>query len=190
MKTNHHAQPIAALGAVCLSLCAFLGRPACAAADPSAPSSIGIYDSRVIAYAWFWSETGTHQRNEIIAAARAAKATGDEAAAKAASAVVSAFQEHNHLQVFSTAPVDEILAELAPKLPAILQQAGLTCLVSMWDEATLQSYAGARQVDMTDALVAALFTPNQKQAAVIAEIKRQQPLPLEKARELVREGKL
>lgn len=164
---------------------------ASAAAEPAAPApAIGVYDSRAIAFAWFWSEPGTRQRNELIAAARAAQKSGDEAAFKAARARVAALQEHNHLQVFSTAPVDEILAELAPGLPALLQQAGVDRLVCQWDEPGLSTCTGCRQVDVTDLLVAALFTPNEKQAKILADLKQKTPLPLDRARELMREGKL
>ena len=41
--------------------------------DPTTAERIGLYDSRVVAYAWFWSEAGTRRREELIAAARAAR---------------------------------------------------------------------------------------------------------------------
>jgi hypothetical protein len=158
--------------------------PACAA------PRIGVYDSRVVAYAWFWSEAGFRHRRFLLAEAEAARASGSAERITQANEALSAFQEHNHLQVFSTEPVDELLADIEAALPAILEQAGVTCLVSTWDAEGLHRHPGAEQVDVTDALTAAFLLPTEKQARVIAGIKARPPLPLDRARSLARSGKL
>ncbi len=184
-------------GAFALFMALVLGggaAPSLAAADPKAgapgAARVGLFDSRVVAYAWFWSEAGTRRREELIAAARAAKQDGDAVRMQQTSAAVAAYQEENHLQVFSTAPVDAVLESIRPQVVVIMAEAGVTRLVSKWDEAALQKLDGAEQVDVTDALASALFTATDQQRQVIEAIKRQKPLPLEQARERMRAGRL
>lgn len=154
----------------------------------SSSEVIGIYDSRVVAYAWFWSEHGVEERERLIAAAKAARAQGRDSAT--AETAIQSFQDASHLQVFSTAPIDNVLADLADQLPAIRQEAGVTRLISKWDYERLASYGEAPRVNVTDALVSALITPNEQQAATIKSLKENEPLPLARARKLLRDGKL
>jgi len=139
---------------------------------------IGIYDSRAVAYAFFWTDDQQAKRNEQIRAADAAKAAGDTAQFEKLSRALSDAQEKIHRQVFSSAPVDDALSAIEPRLPEILKQAGVAALVSKWDAPALRKYPSAVQVDVTDLLVAE-FKPTEKQLKVIEEIKRQKPVPLD-----------
>jgi type IV pilus biogenesis protein CpaD/CtpE len=111
------------------------------AAEPGAPpDGIGVYDSRVIACAHFWSDARQRELNALTKAAMAAKASGQTERFNELEAAIKKEQETNHLQVFSTAPVDEALVALKDRLLAIQKEAGVATLVSKWDEVTLNAH--------------------------------------------------
>lgn len=155
----------------------------------AAPERIGIYDSRAIAYACFWSDAGTRHRDALIADVRAAKSDDDAARLRRAETALREYDNRNHLAVFSTAPADDALTALAPQIPAIQAEHGVARLVSKWDAAALAAAADAERVDVTAALVAAFALPQAKQH-VIDEILAHDPIPIERARALQRAGKL
>lgn len=160
------------------------------AAETSAPPErIGTYDSRAIAYAHFWSDGHQRKLNDLSKAAKVAMAGGDEERFKELEAALKKEQETSHLQVFSTAPVDDVLAGIKDRLPAIRKEAGVATLVSKWDEPVLKKYRGARQVDVTDLLLRE-FKLDEKKMKVVQDIRKQKPLPLDQAQELTRKGKL
>jgi hypothetical protein len=177
-------RPLAAAAAlVCLAL-------SCAvsfAADPAA--RVGVYDSRAVAFAHFWGETQRQERDALIARARAAKSAGEMARFKELTTQIKAEQDRSHLQVFSTAPAAEAMAALAPKLPAIQRELGVTRLVSKWDEATLAAVPEANRIDVTDRL-AQEFKPDEKRRRTIEEMKKVKPLPLDEAKRKLKAGAL
>ena len=72
MKTNRYsALTIAA--ALAVASCAVSLR----SAETNTVTRIGIYDSRAVAYAWFWNTNHMNRLNELMQNARAAKAAGD-----------------------------------------------------------------------------------------------------------------
>jgi hypothetical protein len=146
----------------------------------AAPERIGTYDSRVVAYAYFCSQTHLRRLRATIKEAAAAKAAGKMERFNQLDADLKNLQRQTHLQVFSTASVTNIFAEIKDRLPAVKKNARVSLLISMWDGPALRQHPGAQRVDVTDAL-AALFKPGEKQRKVIASIKRHQPIPLEKA---------
>lgn len=151
---------------------------------------VGVYDSRLVAYAHFWSAPERASRDALIASAKAAK-QADAARFKELNSQLVAAQKRSHLQVFSTAPADEAMAALKDKLPALQQELAVSRLVSKWDEAALKDANAKDQIDVTDRLVQELL-PNadDKQKKVIAEMKKAKPMPLAKAKELADAGKL
>lgn len=153
------------------------------------PEPIGIYDSRVIAYAHFWSEAHQRELNDRTKAAREARASGQSERFKELDAALRKEQETNHLQVFSTAPVEDVLAAIKDRLPAIQKEARVSKLVSKWDEAALKEHKRARQVDVTDLLLRE-FKLDEKKMKMARDLTKQKPLPLDRARELARKGKL
>lgn len=155
----------------------------------SVPERIGIYDSRLIAYASFWTEAHQRKLSDLVKEAKAARTSGETNRYRELDAALKQEQERGHLQVFSTAPVDEILAGMKDRVAAVRQETGVSLLVSKWDEKTLSEHRGARQVDVTDQLLRD-FKLTDKQKKVIEEMRKQPPLPLKEARELLRSGKL
>ena len=156
----------------------------------AAPVRVGIYDSRAVAFAWFWSAPVQHKLQEQMAAARAAKQAGDKARFKELDAILRQTQDQLHRQVFSTAPADDALAALKGKIPEIEKQAGVTALVSKWNEQALAQYQDAAKVDVTDRLVREFIQPTGQQQKVLSEMQSQKPLPLEKCDELIRKGEI
>lgn len=181
-------RPFAALLAV-LAASLPLAGPAAKPATP-ANEKVGVYDSRAVAYAHFWSTSSCNTRNTLIAAAQTAKREGDTQELRRLSEELAGWQRRAHLQVFSTAPCTEALAVLEPQRERLLQELGVARLVSKWDEPALAHVSAAARVDVTERLVAALFTPNEKQRRVLDEMKTKDPLPLARAEQLEKAGKL
>ena len=160
-----------------------------AAETNAAPQRIGIYDSRAIAYAHFWSEAHQRKINELAKGAKEARAAGETERFKELDAALKSEQEQIHLRVFSTAPVDDVLAGMKDRLAEIQEEAGVARLVSKWDSKTLKENQRAQRVEVTDRLLRE-FKLSEKQMKVAKEIQTKPPLPLDKAEKLTREGKL
>jgi hypothetical protein len=75
------------------------------------------------------------------------------------------------------------------RLEAIRKQAGVSRFVSKWDSESLKGFAPDRQIDVTDLLLRE-FKLNEQQTKVVESLRNQKPLPLERARELMRKGEL
>jgi hypothetical protein len=162
------------------------------AAESNQPAvRIGVYDSRAVAYAWFWSDAGAEKQKALLAAVAAAKKSGDAKKIAESEKSLKDARDENHRQVFSTAPVDDVLAAVKDRLPDLKEKANVTELVSKWDEVALKKYPAAEKVDVTDELIHEFLPqPKEKQLKVIGQIKKSIPVPLEKADELIRDGKL
>lgn len=168
--------------------CALLAGNALAA-ETNIAGRIGVYDSRALAYAEFWTPAHQSRIKELVKTAKAAKAAGETERFNKLDAELKAERERNHLQVFSTAPVDEILAGMKERVAAVQQEANVSRLVSKWDEPALKELKRAEKVDVTDLLLRE-FTLDEKQQKVVADLRQKKPLPLEKAEELMRKGEL
>lgn len=159
---------------------------------PKAPSPrVGVYDSRVLSFAHFWSEPARQEREALIASARAARAASDDVRFTELNARLVAAQKRSHLQVFSTMPADEAMAALTDKLPEIRRALGVARLVSIWDEPSLRGVAEADRIDATDRLLRELLpNPSEKQRKTIAGMRKMKPLPLAEATRLADAGRL
>ena len=143
----------------------------------TAKERIGIYDSRAIAVAFAGSPAHQKELNELRAKHKQAKEVGDVATAAKLEAEGQARQAKAHKQGFSTAPVDDILAHLTNAVAEIQRSAGVSAIMSKWDEAELKKHPGAETVDVTMKLVDALQpTERQRQSAI--EIQKHKPIPL------------
>jgi hypothetical protein len=192
MKTNEPTGT-SAIGIGLLAMSLFAGCEANAGNSSgqtnSALQRIGIYDSRVVAFGNFWSEA--HQRNisERMKAAKEAKTAGETNRFVELKTGLKAEQEKVHLQVFSSAPVDDVLSGMKDRVQAIQQEAGVSQLVSKWDKKTLAEHKDAEKVDVTD-LFLREFKLNERQMKIVADMRKKPPVPLEEVEELMRKGKL
>ncbi|MSU22656.1 MAG: hypothetical protein EXS32_02420 [Opitutus sp.] len=160
-------------------------------AEPAqaAVERVGVYASRIVPFAHFWSEPARQDRDALIASAKAAKTAGDTARFAALNAQLVAAQKRDHLQVFSTAPAEEAMVALKDKLPAIQKELGVVRLISKWDVAALTGVAEANRLEVTDRL-AREFAPDEKRQKTIEQMKKAKPLPLDEARKLADAEKL
>lgn len=179
-SARHHAPPF--LVALALSL-------APAGTSHASAECIGIFDSRAVAYAFFWSDAGSRNRDALVADVRIAKAAGDTAGLKRAEQAIRDYDGRTHLAVFSTAPADDALAALGERLDAIMREAGVTRLISRWDTTALAACAEVTRIDVTDRLVAP-FHLAPARLRTIDELLRHEPVPLERARALWHAGRL
>jgi hypothetical protein len=144
---------------------------------------VGVYDSRVVSYAYFWSPPVKHDREALVARAVAAKAAGDTALLKTLTAQIMAMQDKSMQEVFSTAPADEALAALGNQMPAILGDLGVASLVSKWDKSGLRGVPEEDRVDATDRLLRAFFAkPNGHLRQTVQGIEAAKPIPLWEAK--------
>ena len=155
-----------------------------------APARIGVYDSRAVAYAHFWSPANQRELRKLMDTAQAAKQAGDTNKFQEISAQLQAQQAESHRQVFSSAPADEAMTAISARLPEIQKEAGVTELVSKWDESKLKGYPEKQQVDLTDKLVRELVQPTEQQAKILESMRKQKPLPLKDVDELIRKDQI
>jgi hypothetical protein len=154
-----------------------------AATPESEPVRIGVYDSRAIAVGWANTAPFNAWWGTLQSEYNQAKAAGDRKRVEELEAEAEARQRLQHLQAFSTAPVDDILAYIEDSLPQIQQEAGVTMLVSKWDSETLAKYPSAELVDVTMMLVDA-FQPTDQQRQHAIGIQTQEPIPLGEAEKI------
>lgn len=155
------------------------------AAEPASipKERVGVYDSRAIAVAYVGSAAHNKRMDAMQTELARANAAGDTKRARELQSQGASLQRTLHEQGFSTAPVDDLLKLVEERLPAIRKEAGVTELISKWDEGTLGKHAGAERVDVTMALVKA-FDPNERQMKTAVEIQKHQPIPRDKAKRI------
>jgi hypothetical protein len=144
---------------------------------------VGTYDSRSVAVAFAGSAPFNQWMSGLTAEHERAKAAGDQTRVAELEAEGQARQRSLHQQGFSTAPVDDILARIKDKLPAIRAKAGVEALVSEWDAAGLAKHRDAERVDVTMALIDA-FNPSERQRKSAIEIRKHKPIPLKQAADI------
>jgi hypothetical protein len=149
-----------------------------AGAVGAAAEKVGVYDSRAVAYAHFWSSPASQERDAAIAAAKSAKAAGNTAEFEQRSKALADHQKKMHEQVFSSAPAVEAMAALAPKEAALRREIGVARFVSKWDDKSLRSVKEEDRVDVTDRLVREFITPTEKQQKVLDSMKTKPPISL------------
>jgi hypothetical protein len=144
---------------------------------------IGVYDSRAIAIAFAGTKPFNQWWGSLQSELEQAKAADNQKRVEELEAEAVARQQLMHMQAFSTAPVDDILEHIKDSLPEIKQKAGVTTLVSKWDQEALARYPSAELVDVTMMLVDALH-PNEQQRKHAIEIQKQAPIPLDEAEKI------
>lgn len=155
----------------------------------SATERVGTYDSRLVAFAAFWDEDHQTRLQARVREARAAQERGDAARYQSLAKELSALQDDLHMQVFSTAPIDDVLAGLKDRLLAVQREAGVSRLVSQWDEAALAGVPAADRMDVTDRLLREFRVPAAK-LRQLDQLKLATPLPLERARMMIQQHQL
>ena len=139
----------------------------------AAGKSIGIYDSRCIAIAYYNSDIHKKFIDDIAAKHKAATEAGDMEKAKGYEEQMAKFQQLAHSQGFGTEPVDDLLEKVTDDINKLKAKQGIDLVVSKWD------YKGdlSKCVDVTDELVGC-YQPDAKVIKWINDIKKKQPVSI------------
>lgn len=135
---------------------------------------VGTYDSRAIAIAFGRSDIAARQIAELRQKYADAKAAGDEKLEKELNEQGRARQVRMHLQAFSNAPVQDALDAVRDELSLVARDAGVVLITSAADFHD----PSVELVDVTDELVH-LFAPTDDTLRIIADCRKQKPLPIE-----------
>lgn len=124
---------------------------------------VGVYDSRVIALA-YWQEKVDGKERLYNHEALGMKAID--------------LGVLMHQQVFSYHEPVQALEYIADKLPEVMEQAGVDVIVSKWEKEKLAEYDPTKFVDITDRLVQ-LYNPTAKFLKDAEGFKKSTPEPLD-----------
>jgi hypothetical protein len=134
---------------------------------------IGVYDPRAVAVAFVRGHGQDQTLKKLQEDLRDAETAGDAARAAEIKAKGERLQSLRHLQGFAGARVDDILATLTNRLPAIARDAGVSAIVLKPDFAA----ENVELVDVTDRLVAE-FKPDEQTLKVIKDLRAKPPVPI------------
>ena len=156
-----------------------LALPSDAAAQESPDESlrIGTFDSRAVALAYYRSPGVLGEMmGDMKTRHKEALAAGDTTKAEELELKGKSLQHLMHQQVFSTGSICNLLPKFEAKLDRVAADAGLIAIVSKWE----LPYAtpGLQIVDVTDEVVA-LFEPDEEVTTMLAQMREQDPVPLE-----------
>ncbi len=133
---------------------------------------VGTYDSRAIAVAY--APSRFNPVGEKMKEYEKAKQAGDGARVAELEAWGEKQQRRLHRQGFARVPVDDLLAPVKDRLAEVAQRRALDLVAWSCD----YTGPGVEVVDVTDDLVA-LFEPSEKTRAIVAEVRRREPLDLD-----------
>ena len=143
------------------------------ASSRSAPVTVGTFDSRALAVAHVRSAAFAEELTALRAELEEARAAGNDERVRELEELGPELQARAHGQAFGTDPVDDILARIDDRLPAIAEEAGVDLVVSTWDLAYRKPKL--ELVDVTDLLVAE-FDPDQATLDVIEDVRAADPV--------------
>lgn len=141
------------------------------AQDP-ATLRVGVYDSRVIAFAWFHSKH--NDINDKLKEYEQAKLAGDEKRIKEFEEWGPKSQRRLHFQVFGRAPVTEYFTPIEDQLPALAKELGV-------DVIAFECNYARDDVQVFDISLelAKLYDPTPKTMKMAKEMLDHDPVPLE-----------
>jgi hypothetical protein len=136
---------------------------------------VGVFDSRMVALAYYSSDEHRRFMQDLMAQLKAAKAANDTSRIAELEFRGPALQSLMHYQVFSNASIPNVMEKLAPELPTIAADVRVSLIVSKWE--IVFRDPGIEYVDVTDALVGR-FNPNERVRKWVAEGRTKDPVPL------------
>lgn len=151
--------------------------PTAAAQEAQEALKIGTFDSRAVALAYYRSPGVLDEMvGEMREAREDALAAGDTARAEELELKGASLQHLMHQQVFSTGSICNLLPEFEGKLEHVAAETGVFAIVSKWE--LPYSTPDIEIVDVTDEVVA-LFEVDEQVAAMLVQMREQDPVPLE-----------
>ncbi len=160
----------------------FAGLRASAAGDKAAVGDsrsaflkIGTYNSRMVALAWWRSPEGSKAIGQNVQRLRherdQAKAAGDQKRVEQLQSQGADSQRHVQAEVFCNMPIDDVIAQLGPRLPRVAAEAGVVAIVPQAD----WKMADVQTVDVTD-LIVKLCSPSSQTLRVVNDLPNHPPV--------------
>ena len=146
-----------------------------ATAKSTAGITLGTYDSRVMAIAYYRSDDFKQNVADVREQHAAAKEAGDQETMNRLERMMVDGQARTHKQGFGTAPIPEILELMKDEIPHIAQEAGVDVLVCKWD--VLYQKQDSPSMDLSLRL-AQHFNPDKATLKILKEISTTDPVPL------------
>ena len=164
------------LGLMCVVLVA-AGCVSCNLDTDEPKERVGVYDSRAVVLAYWRTENRLDNYHvPLTEQIKKAKAAGDKELVKKLDAELWGHRKLLHKQVFSNAPIDDVLEKINDEVAEVMKEANFIAIISKWDKKTLKSYKCAELVDATDMIVAQ-FNPDEKVLKTIEVMKKEKPMP-------------
>ena len=163
---------LAALFGIALTL-----PPDAAAQEAKNALKIGTFDSRAVALAYYRTPGVL---DEMVGGMRGAReealAAGDTIKVEELDLKGPSLQHLMHQQVFSTGSICNLFPEFEAMLERVAVETGVLAIVSKWE--LPYSTPDLEIVDVTDEVVA-LFEVDEQVAAMLVQMREQDPVPLE-----------
>jgi hypothetical protein len=137
---------------------------------------IGVYDSRIITFAYSRSDAFNEVMQKFSKENGEVMQSGDTAKKIQTAYKMITFQYLLHQQVFSSGSAVNILAVVKDKLPQVAKDSGVSAIVSKWELEFVDP--SAEIVDLTQT-IARLYNPKEDIAEMSKEIAGQAPVSLE-----------
>ena len=145
--------------------------------SPASPScKIGVYDSRVVALAFYRSAEHMESLKGIQTEYVKAKSENNQERIKELEKEGPWRQVRMHQQVFSTAGILNITSTIQASLKTIAEEAGVIIIVSKWEMPYLA--AAVESIDLTWQ-IAQLFKPDEQTLIIMEAMKTQDPVPFD-----------
>ncbi len=162
---------------VLIALALTAAAPAAEKQEEQSNPKIGVYDSRVVALAYYRSTRQMARLSRIQQEYNKAKADDNKKRMQELEKEGPWNQVRMHQQVFSTAGISHITAQISDEIKTMAREAGVMAVVSRWEMPYLG--AGVTTVDLTLAM-AKLFNPDEKTLKIMESMKNQEPVPFDK----------
>jgi len=137
---------------------------------------IGVYDSRIITFAWSRSAFFSEHQKKFAQQSDSAQKSKDTARIKELSIHAMSYQHLLHQMVFGSGSISAIMELVRDKIPEIAKQASVCMIVSKFE--LNYKDPSCEIVDLTDQ-IAQLFKPTENIDKMAGEIKKEEPVPLE-----------
>ena len=145
--------------------------------QPNQKVKIGVYDSRALAIAYANSEIFKAELVKKTAEYKKANEENKTEYAKELDAEGKVQQQLLHEQTFSNGSVSNIIEIIKDKVQKVAQDAGVSIIISKWE--IVYQDKSLDYKDVTDKLVK-IFNPTEQALKWIEEIKKQNPMPIDK----------
>lgn len=135
---------------------------------------IGTFDSRCVATAYGRSPAFADRLKQLHQQRAEAQKAGDKARVAQLETQAENIQLRLHLQVFSNAPVDDVLEHVRSELPAIASRSDVIAIVP----AVEFHDPAVELVDLTDDLIR-LFEPDAQTLKTVGQLRKHKPQAIE-----------